>query len=169
MKFDYEKTANKVIDFIGGTMFLVMIVFTGINVFCMWIIGKRYSQLSEVVLSSFVWVSYISLGKHYRYKQCISVDFLVELLPPKSKKIIEIIQDVLVFCIGAVVLYLAIKLTGKSMNKYTAIIKISYFWIDLGVVLGFISLLLNIILKNIPSKLPKNEGNRSSQLIKDKE
>jgi predicted membrane protein len=74
-----------------------------------------------------------------------------------------------VFCIGAVVLYLAIKLTGKSMNKYTAIIKISYFWIDLGVVFGFISLLLNIILKNIPSKLPKNEGNQSSQLIKDKE
>ena len=131
-------------------MFFIMVFFTGITVFSMWFIGKRYSQLEEIVLAAYVWVAYLSLGHHYRDKQCVSVDFIVERLPEKAKKVVEILVDIVSFVIGFVILVLAWKLMMKSVNKYTAVVKISYFWIDMGVVVGFLSLVVNIIGKYLP-------------------
>ena len=62
---------DKIMDFIGGTMFFMMVLLTGFNVISFWITGRRFGQLEELVVSCLVWVSYISLGEHYREKDCI--------------------------------------------------------------------------------------------------
>ena len=158
-----RKISYKAVDIMGGVMFAIMVIFTGINVFTMWFIGKRYSQLEEIVLAAYVWVAYLSLGHHYRDNQCVSVDFLVQRLPEKGQKIVEVIKDICSFIIGLVILILAWKLMMKSVNKYTAVLKIQYCWIDLGVVVGFISLVVNILGKYIPGGKDKDELLTSSE------
>ena len=131
---------NRTIDTIGGVLFAVMLFFSGYNVFSWWILGKRYGQLEEIVLACFVWVAYISLGQHYKRQECIRVDFIVSVLPPRVKKAVDFLADLASFIIGCLIAWFAIQLTLKSGNKLTAVVK------------GMISLLIAIILKYIPEK-----------------
>ena len=73
----------------------------------------------------------------------------------KGQKIADIINDVAVLIIGVFILYFGWKLMWKSTNKYTGVLKICYFWIDLGLVLGFASMIFLIVLKYIPRKKKK--------------
>lgn len=155
-----EKAAryvNKTIDTVGGVLFAIMLFFSGYNVFSWWVVGKRYGQLEEIVLACFVWVAYISLGQHYKRQECIRVDFIVSVLPPKVKKVIDFLADVASFVIGCLIAWFAIQLTLKSGNKLTAVVKIPYALIDAGVVVGMISLLIAIVLKYIPEKTGASE------------
>lgn len=147
---DFGRISEKVLDYLGGAVFFFMILFIAVNVLSLWVTGSRYAQLEELVLAGLVWVTYISLGNHYRKKQHVAVDFLIELLGPRTKRVFEIISDCIVFILGVIVLYGTWKLLALSLNKYTPLLKLSFVWIDLGVFLGFISLLGNIIVKYIP-------------------
>lgn len=151
---------DRAIDVVGGSMFFVMVFFTGFNVFSFWTTGRRYGQIEEVVISCLVWVSYLCLGEHYRKNECISADFLVQALPPTGKKIVSVFMDVASLVIGAFVLYFGIRLMMRSTNKFTGVLKICYFWIDMGLVFGFVSLVYNIILKNLPFS---NDEDRESE------
>ena len=145
---------DKLMDAIGGSMFFVMVALTGFNVISFWTTGRRYGQLEELVVSCLVWVSYISLGQHYRDKECIRADFLLTSMPPKGQRIVECLTDLATMVIAAVILFFGIQLMLRSTNKYTGVLKLCYFWIDLGLVMGFISLVYNIIWKYIPKKSP---------------
>lgn len=141
---------DKAVDVVGGSMFFIMVFCTGFNVFSFWTTGRRYGQIEEIVISCLVWVSYLSLGQQYRTKGCISADFLVASLSPSGKRIVTVFMDIASFIIGAFVLYFGIRLMMRSTNKFTGVLKICYFWIDMGLVLGFVSLAYNIILKYLP-------------------
>lgn len=145
---------DKLMDVIGGSMFFLMVALTGFNVISFWTTGRRYGQLEELVVSCLVWVSYISLGQHYRDKECIRADFLLTAMPPKGQRIVECLTDLATMVIAAVILFFGIQLMLRSTNKYTGVLKLCYFWIDLGLVMGFISLVYNIIWKYIPKKFP---------------
>lgn len=148
---------DKLMDIIGGSMFFVMVALTGFNVISFWTTGRRYGQLEELVVSCLVWVSYISLGQHYRDKECIRADFLLTAMPPKGQRIVECLTDLATMVIAAVILFFGVQLMLRSTNKYTGVLKLSYFWIDLGLVMGFISLVYNIIWKYIPKKSAKEK------------
>ena len=145
---------DKLMDVIGGSMFFLMVALTGFNVISFWTTGRRYGQLEELVVSCLVWVSYISLGQHYRDKECIRADFLLTAMPPKGQRIVECLTDLATMVIAAVILFFGIQLMLRSTNKYTGVLKLCYFWIDLGLVMGFISLVYSIIWKYIPKKSP---------------
>lgn len=149
-KINLRKLSYKVLDWIGGGLFFVIIGLTAVNAVTFWLWGKKYPQLDEIVMASFVWVSFISLGHHYRDKSAISVDFILERFTGKTRKCLEIFNDVASFVIGAAILYFAWLLMVNSVNKYTAILKLRFCYIDLGIVIGFFSLLVNIICKYLP-------------------
>ena len=148
---------DKLMDVIGGSMFFVMVALTGFNVISFWTTGRRYGQLEELVVSCLVWVSYISLGQHYRDKECIRADFLLTAMPPKGQRIVECLTDLATMVIAAIILFFGVQLMLRSTNKYTGVLKLCYFWIDLGLVMGFISLVYNIIWKYIPKKSMKEK------------
>ena len=151
-QWNFVSFMDKIVDIIGGSMFFVMVALTGFNVISFWTTGRRYGQLEELVVSCLVWVSYISLGQHYRDKECIRADFLLTALPPKGQKIVEVVTDLASLVIGGVILFFGLQLMLRSTNKFTGVLKICYFWIDMGLVLGFVSLVFNIVIKYIPHK-----------------
>ena len=48
---------DKIMDFIGGTMFFMMVLLTGFNVISFWITGRRFGQLEELL--SAAWYGYL--------------------------------------------------------------------------------------------------------------
>ena len=150
--WNFVSWMDKVVDIVGGSLFFVMVMLTGFNVVSFWVTGRRYGQLEELVVSCLVWVTYLSLGQHYRDKECIRADFLLTALPPKGQKAVEVLTDLAALVIGGVILYFGLLLMLRSTDKHTGVLKICYFWIDLGLVLGFASLVFNIIWKYVPHK-----------------
>ncbi len=130
-------------------MFFIMVSLTGFNVISFWTTGRRYGQLEELVVSCLVWVTYIGLGKHYREKECIRADFLITALPPRGQKAVDVVTDLATLIIGGVILFFGVQLMLRSTNKFTGVLKICYFWIDMGLVIGFLSLVYNILLKYV--------------------
>ena len=49
------------------------------------------------------------------------------------------IIDVVTLTVSLIITYFAVILTVRSTNKFTAILKIPYFFIDLAIVVGFAS------------------------------
>ena len=163
-KWNFTAFMDKIVDIVGGSMFFVMVALTGFNVISFWTTGRRYGQLEELVVSCLVWVSYISLGQHYRDKEWIRADFLLTAIPPKAQQIVEVVTDLASLVIGGVILFFGVRLMLRSTNKYTGVLKICYFWIDMGLVLGFVSLVYNIVRKYVPhkkSEAARKEGERA--------
>lgn len=156
-KFSFTKLMDKLTDIVGGWMFFVMVAILAINVFSYWTTGKRYGSWEELSRALMVWIAFVSLGWHYRDNQCVQVDILHQYLPPHGKKIIEVLIDLSSFVIGIIIFYYSVKLMLASTNKLTGVLRISYVWIDLGVVLGFASLLYNIIRKYVLGHWKDNE------------
>lgn len=149
-QWDPVSFMDRVVDAVGGSMFFIMVALTGFNVISFWTTGRRYGQLEELVVSCLVWVTYICLGRSYREKTCIRADFLLAALPPKGQKIVELLTDAITLIIGGFILAIGIQLMLRSTDKYTGVLKICYFWIDLGLVLGFASLVFNILYRYFP-------------------
>jgi len=122
-----------------------------INTISGWVTGKRYGELIEIALIGFVWVIFMGLGIVNKYSNHIRIDFIIDALPKGIRKIIIPIVEVLciVFCLY--IAYYASILTMGAVNKTTSLLRISYFYIDLAVVLGFISLAFHNILDLIKS------------------
>lgn len=151
-KLDLNKAVATIENFIGGSLFFVMMLFTSLNVFILMTGGKRLNGLEEIVLGAYVWVSYIALGRHYKEHTCVSVDFLVKLLPPSAAKVLDIFRDIVVMIIGAVMIYYGTLLTVASLSKPTKILKIPHAYFDLALVLGYISVIGYTISKYVPKK-----------------
>lgn len=137
------------IEIIGCVCFAMMIIFTMSNVFSDWFVGKRFAQLDEIVQAFFVWVTYVGMGMLYKNGEQMHVDFLVNLFPPKLKRINEIFVDLFTLVISCAMFYYAWTLAMKSGNKTTAVMHISYMLIDFALVIGFFTMILYIVVKLI--------------------
>lgn len=144
-----RNSVDRLIDLIGSVMLGLMLVLSLFNVLSSWITKNRYGEIEELVLICFVWVVYMGIGLLYKTKEHISVSFLVQMLPPKGQKIMLVVNDVIVFVSSSIILYYAVKLTIKSVTKYTSVLKVPYCYIDAAVAVGFLSLMIHLLHKLI--------------------
>lgn len=143
------KKLDLCIEIIGCVSFAAMIIFTMGNVFSDWFVGKRFAQLDEIVQSFFVWVTYVGMGMLYKNGEQMHVDFLVNMLPEKLRRMDEIFVDLFTLVISCFMFYFSWVLAMKSGNKTTAVMHISYQIIDFALVIGFFTMILYIIVKMI--------------------
>ena len=137
-----ESAIEKVIDLLGSIIFGVMVLCTTFNIFTYWFAGKRFAQFDEIVLALFMWTVFMGLGVLYRTDEHIAVTFLLEGRKPRTQLIMKIFNDIFVVITSVIFTYYAYKLTMRSFNKYTSMLKIPYAYIDLSIVVGYVSMTL---------------------------
>lgn len=152
------KSAEEVIC-ISSLVLTIIPVF--INTLCGWIIGRRLGQLEEIALTGFAWITFFSIGYVYKLGSQISVYFLVQLLPASIQKIMDTIITIVIFLSSIYISWKAYILMINAIEKTTPLLGISYFFIDLGAVTGFLLLSL-YSLKNLLEKFIKNKCISSS-------
>ena len=162
-KLTFTSVLDKSVDIIGGSIFAMMVLCEAYNVASWWIRHRRYGQLEELVTAGMVWIVFLAIGLHYRKNSTVKVDFLLNAMPAEKRRKVDVVTDLLSLIIGAFTLYYATKLMLKSTNKVTNVLKICYVWIDLGVVLGYISLIYNIFYKYYLMIFKKNGVSEESE------
>jgi TRAP-type C4-dicarboxylate transport system permease small subunit len=136
--------ADAFVNAVGSIAIVTMLVLSLFNVLCDWFFDMKFGQIDEIILAVFVWSVYVGMGSLYKHDEHIRISFVVNMVSAKAKKAILLFDDIVSFVSSLIVTYYAAKLTLKSYDKFTQVVKIRYFYIDMAVVLGFASLVLII-------------------------
>ena len=121
---------------------LLVILLAAIVLVMLYQIVRRYlfnSSLSwseELGKFLFVWISWMGISLGQREGEHIKITMLTDRLPFRLAQIVNIISDIVVIIICAVIFYYGVELVVAQGNVPYAGIKISTSWGYLAVVLG---------------------------------
>lgn len=130
--------ALKHLEEIIGIAFLILFVGLAIvNVILRYFFSFILSWAEELILIAFVWSVYLGAITAYRTDHHVAIDFIVERMPKKVQKIIGYGVDILILVLSVYMTYLGIILCMRVGAKSTYVLKLSYVFIDLTVVVCF--------------------------------
>lgn len=132
----------------------VTIVSITINIIIGAVTGRRYGQLEEISLVGFVWITFMGVGAVYKYNSHICIDFFVNALPKRLQDIVDIFVYVLLAVFNIYLISVAGELAISATEKTTPLLGISYFFIDLSVVVGFSCMTIRTVV-NLVRKIKK--------------
>lgn len=148
---------------IAGIAMGVLVVVTFFGVVMRYCFVKPFVWQEEVQAICFVWITFMAGGAAFRAGSHVAIDVLVDLFPPKVKKVF----DVLIYLAVVVVLtYLMVQSCVLIRQLYrshriTSILHISYPLIYSAVPIGCVLMVFNYTLqtwKSLKQPLTK-EGN----------
>ncbi len=108
-----------------------------INTILGWTVGRRFGEFEEIALVGFVWITFLGISVVYKDVIHIRIDFILDALPKKITVIIDFVINIGIILFCFFVTKNASMLMFGAINKTTSLLRMSYFFIDLPVVLGF--------------------------------
>jgi C4-dicarboxylate transporter DctQ subunit len=136
-KIDYVLT--RVENFITGTLFLGSLVVLGVNIIMRYIFSAASSWAEEAIRYAIIWVSFIGCSQCAKAGSHVGIDIVVDMFPPKLKKISHIIALFLALFFCFVCCYLGILITKLVIitNQKSAAIQMPMWLVYISIVLGF--------------------------------
>jgi len=152
------KGKNKILSFLCNLDLLVasvvlgiLIVLTFFGVIWRRLIGQPFTWLEEVQLACMVWIVFAAGGAAFRTGNHVAIEVIVDLLPAKLQKLMEVLLSIVVVAVLGYLFYQSlgfIQMFLKS-GRSTSMIKIPYALIygiaPLSYVLMVISYFYSII------------------------
>jgi TRAP-type C4-dicarboxylate transport system permease small subunit len=125
------------LDFIGCASLIIVLASAFVNVLSRYILNRPLPWADEVCTSFFVWIIFCGAAVKYRHSDHVSIDFFVDIMPSFCQKIVNIVVDVIMIVSNVYFAYLGYVLSVSAFVKRTPLLKISYFYIDISVTIGF--------------------------------
>jgi len=130
---------------ITGATLTFCVVMVNVNVLCRYIFKSPLQWSEEVVTSFFVWTVFIGSAYAYRKHAHLGVDILINLFPPKAKKIagdimavVELAVLVMLTWISSQYVYhLIFNNKGKIKIAVTELLRLPKWWTGIAVPIGF--------------------------------
>ena len=116
-------------------MFAVMVIVIFVQVI-MRKAGNSLSWSEELGKFLFVWISWLGISLAQRKGEHIKITMLTDRLPFRVAQVVNILSDIILIIICAVIFYYGVQLVVAQVNVPYAGIKISTSWGYLAVVLG---------------------------------
>ncbi len=132
--FKFISNLDEVLGYlaIGGVTF-----FTFINVILRYVFDFTISAAEEASLMAFIWLSYLGIAAAFKVDEHIAIDIVIDMLPPKARKVADFIIMVVLTLISAVYTYYSYILTANTGLKATPVLKLNYAWINVSLVICF--------------------------------
>lgn len=135
------KKENKILSFLGNLDILVaavvlaiLVVLTFLGVIWRYILSAPFTWLEEVQMACMVWIVFAAGGAAFRTGNHVAIEMVVDLMPKKLQKIMEIVISVVVVVVIGYLFYQSlgfIQMFIKS-GRSTSMLKIPY-WLIYGI------------------------------------
>lgn len=122
---------------IASAAIIVTTVLVILNVFMRYFLKTGIYWSEEVATACFVWSVFIGAAAGYKHRVHVGVDMLVNLCPPKTKKTITIIVDLVLLLINGYITYIAVIYLSLSYKKPTPVLGISTAYISSSILVSF--------------------------------
>ncbi len=141
-----KKLKDKFELYLGSVFLSVTFILVVMNVFTRYFLKFTYYWSEEVAVSCFVWVIFLGFAYAYRADELIGISAIVNLFHGKTRSVIKIITNALVFVISAVMLHFSYNYTA-NMTKITSALEAPYQLVYSSIVLSFLLVCIYAIIK----------------------
>ena len=133
-KIDYY--FNKLVEYLGMMLLLIMTVIVSWVVFSRFILNKTPAWGEEGALLCMVWFGFLCMALGVRDNRHISIEFYDKYLTPTAQKILLIIKRLLILAFSIFMIVEGTKMSKVAAKNQLPGIKIKSSYLYLPVVLG---------------------------------
>lgn len=119
--------------FIAGTAFIVMVGVIVFNVLARFLFEKSFAWAEEISYLGFNWAVFFGICIVYKNQGLISIDALVDRLPQKAQRIVQIFTFAVVGFMNIALVIWGMQLALQGFARTTAALQIPYFWMYIDV------------------------------------
>ena len=116
---------------LAGIVLVALVLGTFLGVFARYVFNKPFNWLEEMQLAAMVWISFLMAGVCFRRGGHVAIEIVVDSLPQKVQRVIEIFIAVIVYAVLICFLRSSISFTelfARTARK-TPILAIPYKYI----------------------------------------
>lgn len=145
------KKENKLLSFLGNldivvaaAVLAILVVLTFLGVIWRYVLSAPFTWLEEVQMACMVWIVFAAGGAAFRTGNHVAIEMVVDLMPKKLQKIVEILISVVVVAVIGYLFWQSIGFIQMFIKsgRSTSMLKIPY-WLIYGI--APISFILMII------------------------
>lgn len=157
------------LDSLFASISLVLIISVSVvGVFMRFVLGEPLQWTEEMTLALFVWFTFLGASVVEKENGHVGIEYFVEKLNPSFKRIADLFKEIfLTFISLFVFVYLAGQLTAQAATRLTPVLRVSYIYIDVAVVLCGVFSAIHIIsrISKMRGKVTINEKQRKDYQI----
>ena len=139
------------LEALSGLLLLLTILLIFVQVITRYVFFYSLPWSEELSRYMFIWFVYLSLSVTIRENLSIRIDFLDQILKGKAKDILNLVVDILGFCILVVFVYSSYKLFLMGFKSKTPAMRIPFYVIYLIMPIGYglsaLEMLIRIVTK----------------------
>ena len=148
-------------NLLASIALVLIITVSVVGVFMRFIVGEPLQWTEEITLALFVWFTFLGASVVVKEDGHVSIDFFVSRLSPSLQRLAFWFRTAVVLGLNIFVfVYLGIQLTMLAADKITPVLRISYIFIDVAVLLSGLFATWHILSRALKSA--KQERNRIS-------
>ena len=134
-------------EIIAAIAICIVVLAAFYGVISRYILNNPVNWSNELATISFTWAVFLGAAAAWKSNKHIHLDLVYNFLPNRLKRISDWLKIFILslFCVFA--LYLSIKFTITAYNKPTSILRIPFSYVDLPVVLFFMSVIIRSLQK----------------------
>ena len=116
------------------------------GVIARYIISRPAAWIEEFCLGLFVWLTFFGLSMLARRGEIVSIEFLLHLMPSKLNFFFKkVFTTALMVASCLIIIIFGFKLSLFSFDRYTAILRIPFSFIYMGIPIGSVFTLYHIL------------------------
>ncbi|MEI4487399.1 TRAP transporter small permease [Frigidibacter sp. MR17.14] len=123
---------------LGGVMIAILVTITAAAVFMRYVVGAPIQWTEEASGILMIWIVMLGAISCEWRRQHLTIDFVVIALPPTARRVMTILVALASIAVLILMAWLAWQLAQTASFKRTQILRVSWFWLDLAVVVGAI-------------------------------
>ena len=127
----------------------IVVISAFYGVISRYILNNPVAWSNEVATIAFTWTVFLGAAAAWKNNKHIHLDLVYNFFPNKIKIISDWLKNIILIVFIAFALYLSIQFTITAYNKPTAILRIPFSYVDVPVVIFFLSIILISIQKII--------------------
>ena len=134
-------------ELLASAAIIVVVLSAFYGVISRYILNNPVAWSNEIATIAFTWTVFLGAAAAWKYDKHIHLDLVYDFFPKRIKIVSDWLKNLILAVFFVFVLYLSIQFTITAYNKPTAILRIPFSYVDVPVVIFFISIIIRSIQK----------------------
>ena len=134
-------------ELLASVAITIVVLSAFYGVISRYILNNPVAWSNEIATIAFTWTVFLGASAAWKYDKHIHLDLVYDFFPKRIKIVSDWLKNLILAVFFVFVLYLSIQFTITAYNKPTAILRIPFSYVDVPVVIFFISIIIRSIQK----------------------
>ena len=134
-------------ELLASAAITIVVLSAFYGVISRYILNNPVAWSNEIATIAFTWTVFLGAAAAWKYDKHIHLDLVYDFFPKRIKIVSDWLKNLILAVFFVFVLYLSIQFTITAYNKPTAILRIPFSYVDVPVVIFFISIIIRSIQK----------------------